>query len=126
MKFCLFIVALSTVSAVKILDVPQWDDGKTARLAGQKAFTASDIVIDKIPEGRNSIKPSSDKKEGKGPTFAYKFSNDSNGPHKVEVFKHLTRGHDMNAETKDLVDGEEQHWEIPHKQQIYLRKYKKI
>ena len=51
----------------------------------KKLPKASDIVLGKIPDGQPSISPSG-KGEGNGPTYEYRFSPDSEGPHKVEVF----------------------------------------
>lgn len=106
MKFS-FIFILSAASAVKINGIPSWDDGRVR--AKNPLIDPSGIVVgDKIPNGPNPIKPSTAKGEWQGPTFAYKFSNDHNGPHKVEVFKHLTRPN-PDYRYDDLVDGEEEH-----------------
>ena len=52
-----------------------------------KPITQSSIVTDTLKNGPSPIKPSEAKGEWQGPTTEYKFSNDSNGPHKVEYYR---------------------------------------
>lgn len=50
----------------------------------------STIVHGEVPEGSDAIKASQG--DGlKGPTFDHKFSDDEAGPHKVEVYRHMTQ-----------------------------------
>ena len=47
--------------------------------------TPSNVVIGEIPEGADSIKVSKKGAKRDGPTEEFKFSNDNEGPHKVEA-----------------------------------------